>query len=196
MPSQMQDFHMKQKFFMALGGMKERFLEHMYEDYPQCRGTDEGIPVFGMINALTKEIIKYRGSGGDSAKYGQMDEEMARENLKLDTNIKHERLMKERIINQTKLSNLIIKAEGEERVANSIKGLMSFLTHSISMYSAKQKDSQTVMKELTHCFNQCVDFLQEESEMVDWASDGDTEILRTRILKVEAMGEYEEVQVQ
>lgn len=188
----MEDIKVKRTLFLTLGKMKSKLFGDMIADYPELQSPDDTYSVFGMIKCLSEQVAKMRPQDRQSQKSVAMGEALLERNMLLDTDLKQEKLLDTRIRNQTKLGKLILKEEGEERVANVIKSLMNLVRNSIAMYAATQVDQRKVSKEQTQAWNQCLTLLEEEATIISWAEDGEKEVIATRVSKLWGEDEAEQ----
>ena len=183
-------------YFKKLGGLKQSEVDWLSRSNPHINGED-GMFVFASIRVLNEEIRRYKAVSKGASKYSKLSKEDTLDNARLDLELKHERTIKERLGNQIRLGLYITKEEATDRVANLITTLKSLVSQAIHMYASSFEFKRKVVQDLSKSFNNAVDYLEKEAEVVSWESDQSAEVLRTRVaaaeLKLkEALGDDED----
>lgn len=192
MPEQLQEFHLKHMYFRQVGGMSAYEIEQMAEKYPIARQTDQGVPVFGMISALSQELREYRRIFGTNLKEGT-------ESASLEYELKHENLLSKKILNQTKLGILILKEEASKRVKDvfraTVNSVKVAIKHSASRLMCMEiKGQRDIEKILTEEYNEAIRSLEEGAKVISWEEDGSHNLLQTRLADLESQDpEFTEV---
>lgn len=103
----------------------------------------------------------------------------------LDDQLKFERIQKERIINQTKLGELIPRSIIKERVRIAFQAVANKIRYSIKNCAPRMigitnaRDAENL---LTQSYNNALDDLKKEAVDVSWDKDGiETELRRTEL---------------
>ena len=188
------DFPMPSKFFLLLGGIKRARWDDLLRENPHLLAqADKGIPVFAVVRVLYDKMILQEEKLkrlSTREKVDWEDDEIL-EDARLALELKHEKVMERRIINQIKLGYLIPKDEASTRVLNILLSVKNTILHGIKLFAARRENYREVERELTKDFNSAIDKLESESQVISWEADGSTEILRTRLesinQKVEAL---------
>ena len=181
------DYFLQRGFFVSTGGFKESEFREIIRKYPECGVVDEGYPVFRIMSVLNKELREAREKIKQTEKYmkkfdDSMPADLANESVRLDMELKHEKVIEKRISNQIKLGELILKDEGKDRVAKSIQALMALVKHIVTSLAAELPGNRrTNEKMLSRHWNQAVRVLEDESTNLSWEEDGGVTTLKTRL---------------
>ena len=175
------DFHLQHKFFSEIGGMTNYEIEQIAKKYEYARQTDSGIPVLGMLRAVNEERRKLTETFGSNLSK-DMDE------AKLEYELKQENILSKRILNQAKLGVLIPKEEAEERMKKTLRGVMNVIKNVIKNISPRLiniPSARDAEQMLTKEWNEAVKVLEENSQVISWAADGSSKLLKTRLIDIE-----------
>jgi hypothetical protein len=178
---EIKEYYLGQSLFNQVGHMTTYDIRQMSEKYPQCRQTDVGIPIFGMIDALNTELKAYRDTFG-------LDANKTTEENKQERAMKHENILSKKILNQAKLSLLIPKAQATERVKGVFRAVMNTVKHAIKMAAPKLielTDQRDIEQVLSDSWNEAVKKLEQASKVISWEEYGSADLLRTRLVDIE-----------
>jgi hypothetical protein len=177
------DYYLPRQSFITVGGITQYEFENLTREYECCRATEEGVPVLGMVRALNldrRKLLEITG-GKDATSAAETYD------------LQHERVLKERILNQTKLGLLIPKEEAKNRARKGLQSVMHAIKYSMKL-AAPRLDGITDLREkeaiLVDSYNDAIKVLEEEVQLLSWEDDGNTTLLRTRLLSVSEDTEF------
>jgi hypothetical protein len=150
------EYYLSQSLFTQVGKMTDYEIRQMMKKYPQARQTDQGIPVFGMIEALNIEGREYRETYG-------LNSNATPEDNKLEADLKYENILAKKILNQAKLSLLIPKEEASSRVKKVLRRAIGLVKQAIKLSAPKLinlKDQRDIEQILTNAWNEAVKELE------------------------------------
>ena len=173
-----QEYFFPVAMFRGLTGMTTKEFENLNSTYPETRPNAEGMPIFATIKALNSERRILASSMGveQSAIGGNMDV------LGVESQLQEERVLKEKILNQTKLGILISKKQAENRIKTVLKTVMSMLKNAIREVSIKLGEPRIVEAILTDAWNTIFAEVEKHAKILSWDDDGETNLSRTRQL--------------
>jgi hypothetical protein len=167
--------------FKALAEISELELNNFFVKYPQCRITESGIPIFAFLRAVNNERrVLAKSLGMEECIVGA---EQAIINFEKDMN--YEKLLKEKILNQTKLQILIPKARAEERITTAMRTVVNMLKHVIKEVAPKLGEPRIIESILTDSWNLVVEEAEKNAKKVSWEQDGSTDLLKTTLVNLE-----------
>ena len=162
-------------------GMTQLELEGIFNRYPDTRLGDGGVPLFALLRALNAERRALSSSCGiDTSVIGASSDE-----LQYERKLSEEKLLKEKILNQTKLGILIPKKQAENRIKVLLKTIMSMLKNTIKEVSPRLAvgiEPRTVEAILTDAWNSIVNELKKSAKILSWDEDGAINLQRTKML--------------
>jgi len=178
------EYYLPHKSFRQVAHMSAYEIEVMGDKYPEARGTESGIPVFGMMFALNSERKKLTEAFGSN-----LNKDVGE--AKLEWELKEENILSKKILNQTKLGILILKSEASERVRKVFRAVMNTIkvgikhasTRIMSMEIRTVRDIEMV---LTDVWNEAIEELEKGAKVISWEEDGSSNLLRTRLSDLEA----------
>ena len=145
---------------------------------------DGEFDLYQIISVLRKKWqVSRKAAGGDDDLDAQV----------LEMQLKQEKLFKERIHNQTRLSLLIPKTEAQNRMIALLQKIRELVQRYIRDVSNDQTSHKRIeptprawTEYLTAKFNALLDLmLEDEIKIKTWEEDGSTKILKTRLLRAE-----------
>jgi hypothetical protein len=164
-----------------MAGMTQIELEGIFNRYPDTRPGDGGVPIFALMRALNAERRALSTSCGiDTSIIGASSDE-----LQYERKLSEEKLLKEKILNQTKLGILIPKKQAENRIKTLLKTIMSMLKNTIKEVSPKLEigiEPRVVEAILTDSWNSIVEELKKSAKILSWDEDGAVNLQRTKML--------------
>lgn len=179
------EYYLPHTSFRQVAGMSSYEIETMGTKYEEARkqGSSGGIPVFGMMSALIKELRKYQ------AEFGSTINKDVNE-AKLEHELKYELILSKRILNQTKLGMLILKEEASDRVKKVFRagittikvGIKHASSRIFAMEIKSQRDIETI---LTEEWNDAVTELKDGAKVISWEQDGSSALLQTKLADLE-----------
>ena len=117
--------------------------------------------------------------------------------------LQQEKLMKERIHNQTRLGALISKVEAQNRMLRLLGKSRELLQTAIrEVAHDRVSENPTVIKPtqrawveyLSSSYNDCFDqFEKNEANVREWADDGSTKILKTRLIQAQSDKDIDDI---
>lgn len=131
----------------------------------EVEASDEGYPIFAIMNSLNKE--RKKGRWGEN---------------ELDSQLKFERIQKERIVNQQRLGQLMPRELVKERVRITFQAVANKIRYAIKSVSPRLvgvPNARDVENFLTQSYNNALEDLERESKNVSWEQDG-SEVQLTR----------------
>jgi len=187
----MKEYYLRKVYFQHMGALSQYEYDMLSKKYEFARQTDDGVPVFGTVRALTLELKDLREENAElreKAKNFTKYEKMEEDEYKLQMELKYEQLLSKKILNQAKLSMLMPKKEAIERYRNGLNSLIGLIKNAIKIISPKLiniSDQREIEIIITEGWNAAVDDLKERIELVSWDEDGSSDLLRTRLIQIE-----------
>ena len=118
----MQDYRVPRKYLRELAGIPEATLRNLISNNPEIAANESGYPVFGVMRALNKALQN-------------QEIEIDGETLDLEKNAKYEKMLKDRITNQTKMGLLIPKEAAKKRIMKAFEAVARKIKYSIKFVS-------------------------------------------------------------
>lgn len=179
-----QDFYFEAGFIEKTVGIGQHILSSVVLNNPECQATSDGYPVFALMRVFYNAYRKLHSA--QSMKHTGDDDV-----LEVQINMQREKLMKERIFNQTKLGMLILKSEASERTLRFAQAINSTVKNSIQLTADKLVGHEGFANKreaeifLTENYNKAVNFLENNVELLEWEHDGDAYLMQTRLERIE-----------
>jgi len=155
---EIQEYYLPRKLFLEIGGFTSQDLSVFMQKH-SLDTNPEGIPVFGVVEALNKERKKRR--------FGEDDD--------FDRDIKKEKLIKARIENQSNLKELIPIVEAKKRVKDTFLAVANMMRYAIKLAAPKvarcvnARDAENV---LIDAYNNAIEHMEEQSVNISWENEG------------------------
>ena len=155
---------------------------------------ERGVDVYEVVSKLLLKWRSFRKSVGD-------DEDL--DSLRLETELKMEKLLRERINNQARLGVLIAKTEAQNRMLRLLTKSRELLQESIrDVASERVSTHPQVIKPtlrawveyLTSHYNKVIDRNIGDHVIIrDWEEDGSYKLLRTRLLSADSEADIDKI---
>jgi len=183
------DIRFKRSDFIKNCGFREKEFDNLIADHPDIMQTGDGYQLFHVVSHLVYERREFRKieSKLKSNLSKGIDLDYEKESAKIDLELKREKMIKERISNQIKMSTLIPITEYKDRVTQLQRSMKAAVQLSIQMYSSKAEDRRKVTAAITKDFINVHDLIQEQGDLIKADAEGSNEILRTRLAKMVEM---------
>ena len=140
-----------------------------------CSETNEGIPIYATLRVMNNAL-------NQSGVYNITKNRTDMDTMKIAAQMQYENLTKSRILNQTKLGVLIPKHEAYKRLLKFLFAFQNLLQHTVKMTAAKMPGNKRENEIfLTDSYNDCVNFLSENVNILSWEEDGSHYITKTRL---------------
>jgi predicted ribosome quality control (RQC) complex YloA/Tae2 family protein len=186
-----EDIQVPEKTFRDLAGMSSGDLQELRSAFEYARGDADGMPMFGMLKACNEHRRRLKETLGVKGVSSSDD-------MKLEAELKHEKVQKERILNQLKLSMLIPKQEATDRVRGSLKAAANMIRgfcKSVSPLLLNLREARDAESIIVNHWNECVKELEKKSSIIEWEVDGSHTLLETRLNTIRKIDEdFGEVQ--
>ena len=175
------DYYMKKHFFVTLGGYTQYKIDKICQAYPEAGPNDVGsYPVFAFLRAAMKW---YENSSSDT------------QDQTVETQLKKERVIKERIQNQTKLGKLIPKEDAKIRMLRTLGDVGIKIKYAIkesSVSSVGIQDPRIIEAIMIDKHNQAIKKLEESCRLVEWEHEQITTVEKTLLQNQEKLVNFKE----
>ena len=156
--------------------------------------TEQGVDIYEVVSALVRKWRVFRKSVGD-------DEDL--DSIRLETELKSEKLLNERIKNQTRLGVLIPKVEAQNRMLRLLNKYRELLQEFIRVVASDRVSTSPVeikptvrswVEYLTGTFNKLIKLNKDDTLTIrNWEDDGSYRLLRTRLLSAESEADIDRI---
>jgi hypothetical protein len=190
-----EDLPVSVDFLSEMTGMSSHDINKVVGRNPGTRDEEGSVLTFRFFKEVVKaykELASTAGMKMGEALHSNEDE------LATEIQLKSEKVLGQRIVNQLKLGMLIEKTEATKRVRESIAEIKTTMHHFIKNLPMKiigLIDPRDVEMTATALWNAQVKELEKRSEIIDWEVDGATNLVKTRLENIRKVDlEYGQVQ--
>ena len=183
------DIRLKRSEFVKNCGFKEKEFDSFISDHPNIIQTGDGYQLFHVISTVVHErrdLKKLETKMKMNIDKG-INADFERDMNEIELELKRERMIKERISNQVKMSTLIPIDEYKDRVTQLMRSMKAAVQLSIQMFSSKTEDRRKTITKITKDFINVHDLIEEQGNLIKADAEGSNQILRTRLARMDQL---------